>query len=76
MSYCLQHAIRELSMIEYYDPNKELGRSIFRLPTNKNKKKCTGAHANEQRCTRWGIFFIGFIPKKIAIKADRQVMNR
>ncbi len=75
MSYCFDHAMREISMIEYYDPNKKLGKSIFRIPTKDKKKKCTGANANEKRCTKWGIFFIGFIPKKIALQSDRQVMK-
>ncbi len=76
MSYCLDHAMRELSMIEYYDPNKKLGKSIFRQPTKEKKKRCIGANANEKKCTNWGIFFVGFIPKNIAFQSDRKVMKR
>ena len=76
MSYCLDHALREIGMIEYYDPNKKLGKSIFRLGTKVKKKKCNGSHANESRCKKWGIFFVGFITKTTATNQNNLVMKR
>jgi hypothetical protein len=63
-------------MIEYYDPNKKLGKSIFRLGTKVKKKKCTGSNSNETRCKKWGIFFVGFITKTTAKNQDTLVKKR
>jgi len=75
MSYCLSHALREISLIEYYDPNKKLGKTVFRVPTKTKKARCKGSYAMEKPCSKWGIFFVGFIPKTVAVNEHRKMMK-
>lgn len=75
MSYCLSHALREIGLIEYYDPNKKLGKTVFRIQTKTKKSRCKGSYAMEKSCTKWGIYFVGFIAKTVAVNEHRKVMK-
>lgn len=76
-NYCFEHAKRELAMIEYFDPNRKIGKTIFRIPTKEKRYKCVGAHANEtpKQCTKWGIYFVGFISKKLARNEHSKILR-
>lgn len=78
MDVCFDHAMRELDMIQYHDPNKKLAKFVYRIPTKQKKiglLRCIGAHANEKKCKKWGIFRVGFILKTTANKEYQQIMT-
>ena len=75
MNYCFSHAMKEISMIEYFDPNRKLGKFIFRIPTKEKKYKCVGAIGQEPPCKKWGIFYVGLVTKKTASKEYRKILR-
>lgn len=75
LNYCVLHAMRELSILEYWNPKSKLGKSIVRL-SGPRYSRCGGAYANENRCKKWGIFHVGFISKRIAILEHKALMRR
>lgn len=68
MKVCLKHAMREIGMIGYFDPNKKLAKYVLRLPTKEKKEKCKGSHAYETPCKNWGILEFGLVLKTVARK--------
>jgi len=66
--YCFDHAMEEMSMIEYYDAKKsKKGKIVFPVRPNKvRKEKCHGG-IPMGTCNKWGRFVVDIVerPKKV-----------
>jgi len=72
--YCFDHAMEEVSLIEYFDTNSKIGHYVCPIPSkNVRDHKCYGVRGN--KCNKWGKFAILLVNKKDAFISTQQVFE-
>lgn len=72
--YCFEHAIEELSLIQYFDTHSKIGNYICPIPSkNVRSHKCYGVRG--KKCNKWGKFAVLFVNKKDAFISSQLVFE-